>query len=650
MFMKTNFLHYILIAFTIFFVSISELIANEALSVNSALNLTLKKDSLQIGDTLKTVNLTKVVVSANKAKVNRSNVPLTISVIEREQIEIVGSSSVLPALSQLVPGLFVTQKGMLGFGVASGSAGVINVRGVGQGSKVLMLFDGQPQWAGVFGHSIPDLYLSSDIERVEVIRGPGSLMYGSNAMGGVVNIISRANLTDGRVSRARLSYGSYNTARFMVNNSYNSGRFSSFISLNHDRTAGHRNNSKFNITNGLAKVGYKLNNNLNLNAHLSLAKIYNENPGKVTTPIMDNQMDIIRSSASLALENRHKYGSGAVRLFFNSGDHVINDGYSVNETPKSYLFNSVDHNYGLMVYESLNLLAGNSFTFGFDYKNWGGKAWNQEVESGIKSYLADRTTYETAGYFIVQQEFLEMLTLNGGLRFEYNSSFGDAWIPQIGLSIRPIAGSVIKASISKGYKSPTIKEMYMFPPQNPYLLPENMMNYEFSIGQTFLDSKVTAELNIFYIDGWNMIETVIINGIPKNLNTGYFNNNGIELQATYRVKPDIKLDFNYSFLKTSNPMLAAPAHKLFIAANYSSGKLLLNGNMQYIGDMYINTATKAKENYVLVNLHASYKIDLMGLESRLFIHGDNITGTAYSVIEGFPMPGATVLAGIDIEF
>ena len=62
-----------------------------------------------------------------------------------------------------------------------------------------MLLDGQPQWAGVFGHSVPDLYVSSDIERVEIIRGPGSLLYGSNAMGGVINVITKRRAKEGFV-------------------------------------------------------------------------------------------------------------------------------------------------------------------------------------------------------------------------------------------------------------------------------------------------------------------------------------------------------------------------------------------------------------------------------------------------------------------
>ncbi|MFA6770099.1 MAG: TonB-dependent receptor, partial [Bacteroidales bacterium] len=420
--------------------------------------------------------------------------------------------------------------------------------------------------------------------------------------------------------------------------------------LNHDRTDGHRRRSKFNTTSGLAKIGYKLNENLNLDAHLSFAKIYNENPGKIGDPVIDNKMDLLRRSASLSLENSYKYASGAAQVFYNSGDHLINDGFSINKSPKPYLFNSIDHNYGLMVHETFNLFPGSSFTLGFDFKNWGGKAWNESVETAAKKYLTDRRTYETAGYVIVQQDFSDMLTINGGIRFEYNSSFGDAWVPQIGLSFRPLQGSVIKALISKGYKSPTIREMYMFPPQNPYLIPENMINYELSVGQLFLDSRLTTEVNLFYIDGWNMIETVTLDGIPKNLNTGYFNNSGVELQASYRVKPELRFDFNYSFLKTSKPMLAAPAHKLFLGTDYSYSKFLLNANMQYIGDIYLNTATRATKSYIVLNLNVSYKFNLMGIETRFFINGNNLTGTAYSVNEGFPMPGATVIAGIDVSF
>ena len=108
------------------------------------------------------INLKGVVVSANKIHVNRNSVPLSISVIEREEIEASSESALLPVLSERVPGLFVTEKGITGFGVSEGAAGTVNIRGVGQGNKVLMLFDGQPQWAGLFGHSLPDTYVADN--------------------------------------------------------------------------------------------------------------------------------------------------------------------------------------------------------------------------------------------------------------------------------------------------------------------------------------------------------------------------------------------------------------------------------------------------------------------------------------------------------
>ena len=215
------------------------------------------------------INLKGVVVSANKIHVNRNSVPLSISVIEREEIEASSESALLPVLSEYVPGLFVTQKGITGFGVSEGAAGTVNIRGVGSGNKVLMLFDGQPQWAGVFGHALPDTYVASDVERVEVIRGPGSLLYGSNAMGGVVNIITRHHKQEGRRTQARVMYGSYNTQKYMVNNGFNVGKFSSFVSINHDRTDGHRPNSDFNITNGFANLGYTFNEHYKITGDVS---------------------------------------------------------------------------------------------------------------------------------------------------------------------------------------------------------------------------------------------------------------------------------------------------------------------------------------------------------------------------------------------
>lgn len=595
------------------------------------------------------INLKGVVVSANKIHVNRNSVPLSISVIEREEIEASSESALLPVLSERVPGLFVTEKGITGFGVSEGAAGTVNIRGVGQGNKVLMLFDGQPQWAGLFGHSLPDTYVASDVEKVEVIRGPGSLLYGSNAMGGVVNIITRQHNQPGRRTQARIMYGSYNTQKYMINNGYNIGNFSSYISLNHDRTDGHRPDSKFHITNGFAKLGYKIDDHYKVTGDVSLAKFKNQNPGEITNPLIDNIMNILRGTTSFALENNYGKTSGALRAFYNWGHHKIDDGYNPGGTPNPYLFYSDDHNAGFLLYQSFRLVKGNSFTVGIDYKNWGGHAWQDSI-NGNQNELVNKTVNEVAGYVIMQQDLFDKVSLNAGVRYEHNSIFGGEWIPQAGFTVRPFEGNVIKASLSKGFRSPNIREMYMFPPQNPDLKPERMMNYEVSIGQTFLDGNLFTELTAFFIDGQDMIETTRIDGRPKNVNTGTFMNKGIEFDSRYQILKNLSLDMNYSYLHTSKALLAAPAHKFFAGVMYAPGRFTFNVNVQSIFDLYINTADKVKEDYTVLNAKAAYRFGTRDKGLNLFVKGENLTAARYSINEGFPMPKAIFMGGIDVTF
>lgn len=597
------------------------------------------------------IYLQGVVVSANKIQVNRNSVPLSVSVIGREAIESSSESALLPVLSEKVPGLFVTEKGITGFGISEGSAGMVNIRGVGQGNKVLMLFDGQPQWAGVFGHSLPDTYVASDVEKVEVIRGPGSLMYGSNAMGGVVNVITRQHRQQGRRTQARVMYGSYNTQKYMINNGYNTGNLSTYISLNHDRTDGHRPDSKFNITNGFAKAGYEINPELKVTGDISLAKFKAQNPGKTTDPLVDNIMDILRGTASFALENNYGKSSGALRAFYNWGDHEVNDGYNVGGTPRQYLFYSSDHNYGILLYQSFRLLPGNSFTVGFDYKNWGGKAWNDSI-NGNRQQIVDKDVNEVAGYVIMQQDLFEKLSLNAGMRYERNSTFGGEWIPQAGITYRPMDGNAIKASVSKGFRSPNIREMYMFPPQNPDLKPERMTNYELSVGQSFLDGGLFVEATGFYIDGKDMIETVRTDGRPLNINTGSFTNKGFEIEATYKISGNLHFDANYSYLHTSKPLLAAPAHMLYAGLNYNPGRFSFILSTQSVAGLYINTTagSEKKEDYTVLNAKAAYRFGTVDKGLNVFVKGENLTAARYEINEGFPMPKAIVMAGLEFTF
>ena len=143
------------------------------------------------GDSL-TLGLSEVVVTGSNAAVGKNLLPYTVSVIGARELESSGETQLLNVLSGRVPSMFVTRRNIFGYGVSNGGSGHIKMRGVGgdRASGVLMMVDGQPQFAGIYSHHVADFYNKQHVERVEVLRGPASVLYGSNAMAGVVNVLS----------------------------------------------------------------------------------------------------------------------------------------------------------------------------------------------------------------------------------------------------------------------------------------------------------------------------------------------------------------------------------------------------------------------------------------------------------------------------
>jgi len=548
--------------------------------------------------------------------------------------------------------MFVTQRGITGFGVATGGTGGISLRGVGGSptTQLLVLIDGHPQYMGVMGHHLPDAYVASDVEKVEVIRGPASILYGSNAMGGAINIITRKQDKEGWSAGGRVMYGSYNTQKYMVNGGIKKGKFYGYLSVNHDRTDGHRPNSDFAITNGYGKLGYRLNDCFHIWGDVSLASFEAQNPGTISQPMIGSIADILRGVTSLTLENNYGKTGGALKFFYNFGNHQVNDGYAEGGSPQKYFFRSNDHNYGITFYQSFRPFSGNLITAGIDYKNFGGRAWNEFTDATPNTDLLDKTSLrELAGYVIVQQTLFGKLTMNAGIRLEDSEQFGSEWVPQAGLSYRPLQHTVLKASVSKGFRSPTLREMYMFPRKNPDLLPERMVNYEVSVGQGFFNGRLTAELTGYIINGSNLIMTEMVNGSPKNLNAGDFKNRGIEMSLRWNVMKNLDLKGNYSCLNMKKPVLNAPEQQAYMAASYRLKKWSMNVNYQYIHGLYLklgDATPPITEHYGLLNARVSYR-PLKWLD--VFVKGENLADKTYQTFNGYPMPGVTVFGGVNLK-
>lgn len=612
-----------------------------------------KRDTL---DTGKVYEIGEVVVTGTRNETDVRHLSQTVSVVNRSKISQVLQSSLLPVLTEQIPGLFVTSRGVMGYGVSGGAAGSISLRGLSGGTaRLMVMIDGHPQYAGIFGHPIADAYQSFLAERVEVLRGPASVLYGSNAMGGVVNIVTRKMQEDGVKTNLRAGYGSYNTLETELTNRIRKGRFSSIVSGSYNRTDGHRADMGFEQYGGYAKLGYEMTDNWNLRGDVNVTHFNASYPGPVDAPLLDGDQRITRGMTSFAVENRYEKTSGAVSFFYNWGNHWINDGYtpSAGEGPQDDRFNSRDNMMGVSLYQSTQFFKGNRITLGFDWFRYGGHAWSEYVSGeniGTTSELVDKHEDELAGYIDFRQDIGSWLTFNAGLRADHHSRIGLEWVPQAGLAFHLPHAIELKASASKGFRYPILREMYMFPPQNPDLQPESMWNYELAFSQRLMEGRLTYGVNLFYIDGKNLIQTLPNpNGSGMlNQNSGEIENTGVEIQAAYRINRQWSVDGNYSFLHMENPVIAAPEHKLYAGANFSHRRWNVSTGIQYVEGLYTSVGeNENKENFVLWNLRASFRA-CKWLD--IWARGENLLAQKYEINAGYPMPGATVMAGFNLSF
>ena len=614
-------------------------------SAVGTLLLPAKVSAETVNDSL---SLQEVVVTGTRNATDVRHLPMTVTVIGRETLTRQNQTSVLPTVMQQVPGLFVTSRSMMGYGVSTGAAGGINLRGItGGAGQLLVLIDGHPQYQGIYGHPISDSYQTLMADRVEVLRGPASVLYGSNAMGGVLNIVTRSMHEDGVKTHINLGAGSYGTIQTEASNQVRSGKFSSTVAAQYNRTDNHRPRMGFEQYGGYLKLGYDFTEHWNAYVDADITHFNSSYPGAESSPMYNADQWITRGVVSAAVENHYDKTSGALSVYSNFGRHKIDDGTTDPTKPTQRFFRSKDALTGISWYQSAQLFEGNRLTVGIDYMHIYGNAYytskqTDEVLDTPNKQSGKSYRNEIAGYVDFRQDLTSWLTIDAGVRLDHHSVSGTEWIPQAGIVVRPIETGEIKAMASKGFRNPTMREMYLYPPSNEELEPERIWNYELSWRHRLGAFHYGA--NFFYIKGDNMIQTVN----RKNVNTGEIENYGMELEADYRISSHWSLSTNHSLLHMKNPVVAAPTYKGFLGANYNCCRWTVVAGLQYISGLYTAVGDQEqKENFCLLNASVAYNV-MKGL--NLWVRGENLLAQSYEINLGYPMPRATFMGGVNITF
>ncbi len=603
---------------------------------------TVNASGTEIPDTAKLLN--EVVVTGTNSVVPQRLLPYTVSVVGNRQLEATGQTQVLSAISGMVPSLFVSQRSIFGFGVSNGGAGHIKLRGVGgdRASAVLMMVDGQPQFAGIYSHHIADFYDKEYVDRVEVLRGPGSVLYGSNAMAGTINVITKNAVTDGVRTTLQSQYGSYNTWLSSLTNTVRHGRFSSLVSLSYNRTDGNVDNFDFKQADGYAKIGYDFSDHWRGYLDYTLMNFRGNDPiyPRLSDPESTDiyHQNITRGEAAATVTNSYGALSGSARVYYNYGNHFVDD-------PRH--FHSKDDRLGIILYENFRPWKNASATVGFDFDSYSGEipvsGGNHHTE-GSMSTISRKNIVEYSPYLTLSQTFLDnLLNVNGGLRMANSNKFDTQWVPQFGFSLNPGFDWTVKGNLAVGYRNPSFRELYLYRMANPDLQPEKMTNYEISVGKAF-SRYFSTEITGYYSNGRNMIQTVD----QKNQNTGRFINKGIELAAHSHPADNLWLSATYSYLHTSlTNLVGAPRNQYYLGVQWKPWDFLhIDADLKGVGGLYVADNIK-NQNYALLNLKLTWDVcRYLSLFTRL----ENITDARYTINRGYPMPGFTALGGFKLHF
>lgn len=556
--------------------------------------------------------------------------PVTGSAVEMDRL---GARTVMDAIDRLAPGAFVTRRGVMGYGIATNGTGGVAIRGIGgqPTTGVLMVIDGRPDAQGLMGHPLPDFYSLSDAASVSVTQGPASVLYGSNAMGGVIEV--RPHRPErGFETTLTSTAGSFFTGQHRLAHGGAFARSFYHLTAGVSHTGGDRPGSAFRNQDASVASGYDLASHWKTSLQGRYGFFHVEDPGPVQAPLNGAYARVGRGGFSWNLDNAYRRTFGYARVYGGYGRHFITDG-----------FRSVDETTGVRLQQTVLAGSGFSADIGTDITRFGGRA--QNVRGRID--YGEHELSEGAAFGRLNWAARDGTRLAAGLRYHRHSLYGAIGVPEFSLARRLGERLSISAAVAKGFRNPTIRELYLFPAPNPLLKPEHVWNYQATLQARPFET-LTAWTTFYYADLKNLIVT---EGRFPNLrltNAGAALNRGIEGNGRWRPRRKLAFNSGYAWLRSTNLAPYLPAHKLNYSLDVDLGRAILNVGGMTAGRRWADAAhSRQLGEYSVLTMRLTAPV---GRRLSLLVLIDNALGRRYEVLPGYPMPGVNAMGGFTLRF
>lgn len=596
----------------------------------------------------------QIVVTATGIEMPRSDVGQAITIIDRDLLENRQSAFIGDILAE-VPGVAVVRSG------GPGAQSSVFIRGANS-SQTLVLIDGvrindpsSPNGAFDFGALV-----TGNVDRVEVLRGPNSVVWGSQAIGGVVtvrNAIPRAGLA----VRAGAEYGAHDSVRGNVNVAGTSGKIAFSFGAGHQRTDGistikagtERDGFEGTALNGRAEITLSDALSLDLRGYYNHDVVELDDPfGLSADSPSDTRTNQLIGYAGLKfslLGGRFKS-----RIAYTHTD-IDRDGRDPMQPVLFTNYNVYSINGTIDRYEyqgNFEIAKGAQIVFGGEHEKSKASVF-YPANGGTRPDRADSKVTSFYGQAILRP--VTGLTLTGGVRHDDYDLYGAETTFGANAAYSPNDGkTVLRGTYAEGFRAPTLTESVM-PFGNVALKPETVKSYDLGIEQHLIDDKVTVAATYFHRTSRDQIVFSFTTFQSENIQR--VKAEGVEMELSVRPTETLELAANYSFvdsrdkspgLTSDNLVARRPRNQANVSIDWTSPvKLKFGASMRMVGDSYDDNAnSKPLDGYALASIRASYP-----LTQNLEVYGriENLFDADYEVAEGYAVLGRAAYAGVRLK-
>ncbi len=589
------------------------------------------------------ISLGQIIITPYKTPTSTFQSPASVDIISTEKANSEGVFTFDKAIEG-IPSLYIKSSGTKG-----GDSSVF-IRGA-KSSHTQVLLDGiklfDPQSTSSYFYAFD--YMSLDnLEKIEITKGPYSTLYGSDSIGGTIQLLTRKG--KGKPSfEYTQEFGSYQTAREKLSSQGEIGNLAYSLSvsrtdINHAYAArykdGNHETDSYQGLNSSLRLDYKLSDaiDVGLISDYTYAKYEYDGWG---TDDNDNYAYFYQGIGGINFEQQineklsHRTTLGYTRTHRKNWESASSDNWYNGKT------------YQVKWQGDYQLLDNDKLLFGFDYLREAGEDYSYSTRNPKK-------TANTKGYYI-ENIFspAENLFLSAAFRLEDHSNFDthNTFNVSGSYTFQPTS-TTLKASFGEGFKAPSLYQLYNGTYGNPDLDPEKSESWEAGIVQK-ISKRLNLGITYFHTHIKDMINTVELAPwvYSDYLNVGKARIWGIENFLEYQFGQNNKVGVYYTHLDTEDKtdgsrLLYRPDNKLTAKLDVTIDKLTISPGFSYVGNR-MASATKKLGSYLLANIATNYKLNQF---LEFFVRLENILDYEYEVNDGYQTPNFSWYLGARYQF